>query len=597
MARNKFDVDESLDTVMDGSKFKRLISYIAPYKWKILITVFFMLTASATQLTGPYLIKLAIDEKIPTGDYKGLFLLGGLYLLAVIWAGLSLKMRIRAMSSIGQQIIQNIRKDLFTHLQRLSFDFYDSRPHGKILVRVVNYVNSLSDLLSNGIINIITDLFSMFVIIGFMIAINGKLTLVTMAGLPILVTFILLIKRAQRRAWQKLSNKQSNMNAYLHESLEGIKITQAFTRERTNERIFNGVSEEYRGSWMWMVRIQFIMGTVIENISVLTISAIYVTGIYWFDGSVTAGELVAFIGYISMFWMPIANIGNFYNAIINAMAYLERIFETMDEQPQISNAENAQKMPPIEGRVTFEDVVFRYEETSERPILNRVNFDVKPGETIALVGATGSGKTTIVSLISRFYDAVEGRVKVDGYDVKGVTIESLRSQMGVMLQDPFIFSGTIKDNIRYGRLDATDEEVIAAAKAVQAHGFIDAMEDKYETEVNERGTRLSVGQRQLISFARALLADPKILILDEATASIDTETEIELQKGLEKLLIGRTSFIIAHRLSTIRNASRIFVVRDGQIVEEGNHATLLAQRGAYYNLYTAQQSIFKETHL
>lgn len=597
MARNKFDVDESLDSVMDGSKFKRLITYIEPFKWKIIITVFFMLTASATQLTGPYLIKLAIDDKIPNGDYNGLFLLGGLYLLAVIWAGLSLKMRIRAMSSIGQQIIQNIRKDLFTHLQRLSFDFYDSRPHGKILVRVVNYVNSLSDLLSNGIINIITDLFSMFVIIGFMIAINGKLTLVTMAGLPILVTFILLIKRAQRRAWQKLSNKQSNMNAYLHESLEGIKITQAFTRERTNERIFNDVSEEYRGSWMWMVRIQFIMGTVIENISVLTISAIYVSGIYWFDDSVTAGELVAFIGYIAMFWMPIANIGNFYNAIINAMAYLERIFETMDEQPQISNAEHAQKMPNIQGRVSFEDVVFRYEESSERPILNHVSFEVQPGETIALVGSTGSGKTTIVSLISRFYDAVAGRVKVDGYDVKTVTIESLRSQMGVMLQDPFIFSGTIKDNIRYGRLDATDEEVIAAAKAVQAHGFIDAMEDKYETEVNERGTRLSVGQRQLISFARALLADPKILILDEATASIDTETEIELQKGLEKLLIGRTSFIIAHRLSTIRNASRIFVVRDGQIVEEGDHTTLLAQRGTYYKLYTAQQSILKETHL
>lgn len=597
MARNKFDVDESLDTVMDGSKFKRLITYIAPFKWKIIMTVFFMLTASATQLTGPYLIKLAIDDKIPNGDYKGLFLLGGLYLLAVIWAGLSLKMRIRAMSSIGQQIIQNIRKDLFTHLQRLSFDFYDSRPHGKILVRVVNYVNSLSDLLSNGIINIITDLFSMFVIIGFMIAINGKLTLVTMAGLPLLVTFILLIKRAQRRAWQKLSNKQSNMNAYLHESLEGIKITQAFTREQTNEGIFNGVSQEYRGSWMSMVKIQFIMGTVIENISVLTISAIYVSGIYWFDGSVTAGELVAFIGYISMFWMPIANIGNFYNAIINAMAYLERIFETMDEQPQIENVENAKTIPDIDGRVTFEDVVFRYEATSERPILNHVSFDVQPGETIALVGATGSGKTTIVSLISRFYDAVEGRVKVDGYDVKTVTIESLRSQMGVMLQDPFIFSGTIKDNIRYGRLDATDEEVIAAAKAVQAHGFIDAMEEKYETEVNERGTRLSVGQRQLISFARALLADPKILILDEATASIDTETEIELQKGLEKLLVGRTSFIIAHRLSTIRNASRIFVIREGQIVEEGNHHTLLTMRGAYYNLYTAQQRILKETHL
>lgn len=586
MARNKFDVDEELESPFRLVHFKRLLGYLTPHKKQMILTVFLMLVASGANLIGPYLIKLAIDEKIPGNDIWGLAILAGSYLIAIIVTGLCMKYRIRIMSQIGQRVIQHIRKDLFTQLQKLSFSYYDSRPHGKILVRVVNYVNSLSDLLSNGIINLITDLFSLTVIVGFMLAIDVKLTLMAMAGFPILAIIIFVIKNAQRRAWQDLSNKQSNMNAYIHESINGIKVTQAFIREEENKKIFNEVSGSYRSSWMKAVRIQFLLSPSIENISVLSVSFIYIIGISSIGEGITVGSLIAFVGYMWMFWMPLANIGNFYNAIINAMAYLERIFEMIDEKPVMINDPHAFTLPTIKGKVEFEDVVFGYER--EEKILDHIHFKVNPGDTIALVGATGSGKTTIVSLISRFYDVKSGQIKIDGIDIKTVNIPSLRKQMGIMLQDPFIFSGTIMDNIRYGRLDATDEEVIKAAKAVQAHAFISRMKDGYQTEVNERGTRLSAGQRQLISFARVLLSNPRILILDEATSSIDTETELALQKGLETLLSGRTSFIIAHRLSTIQKATRILFIEKGRILEEGTHEELMKKKGHYWKLFTSQ---------
>ncbi|MEW9050777.1 MAG: ABC transporter ATP-binding protein [Neobacillus sp.] len=588
MARNKFNVDEELDTPFNAVHLKRLLVYLRPFKNKILLTVMIMLIASGANLIGPYLIKKAIDDEIPAENIAGLFTLAGVYLFALVITGICMKFRIRMMSEIGQSVIQNIRNDLFTHLQKLSFSFYDSRPHGKILVRVVNYVNSLSDLLSNGLINLITDLFSLLVIIGFMLAIDPKLTLYAMAGFPILAAIIFLIKNAQRRAWQNLSNKVSNMNAYMHESISGIKVTQAFVREEENKRIFHEVSDGYRKSWIRAIKVHFLLWPSIENISVLTVSFIYVIGISMIGEGVTVGSLVAFIGYIWMFWGPLANIGNFYNAIINATAYLERIFEMMDEKPTILSDPKAKELPQIKGKVEFEKVVFGYEENGRN--LDRISFKVNPGESIAIVGPTGSGKTTIVSLLSRFYDINSGKINIDDIDIKSVTISSLRRQMGVMLQDPFIFSGTILDNIRYGRLEATDEEVMEAAKAVQAHQFIVQLKNGYFTEVNERGTSVSNGQRQLISFARALLANPKILILDEATSSIDTETELALQKGLEVLLEGRTSFIIAHRLSTIQNATRILFIEKGKIVEEGTHTELLNKKGYYWKLYTSHFS-------
>lgn len=592
MARNKFDIDEELDTGFDFKQLKRLLGYLKPFKKKVVSTVLLMLTASILALLGPFLVKVAIDTMIPNKDIPGLALLGLIYLATLILNTIFMKYRIRTMTFIGQSVLHDIRKDLFVHLQKLPFSFYDSRPHGKILVRVVNYVNSLSDLLSNGIINLITDMFTLVVIIGFMLYLNINLALICLAGLPVLITATMLIKNAQRKAWQRVSRKQANMNAYIHESICGIKVTQSFARENENMKIFQNQSNEYRKSWMAAVRVQFLMWPFIDIISVTSVVAVFVAGIRWLGtGGVTVGIIIAFISYIWRFWEPVSNLGNFYNAIINAVAYLERIFETIDEKPIVDNLPGAVELPPIEGAVEFKDVVFSYEK--DEVILNNVSFIVKPGETIALVGPTGAGKSTVVNLVSRFYDIESGSVMIDGMDVRSVTLESLRKQMGIMLQDTFIFSGTIMDNIKYSRLDATDEEAIEAAKAVRAHEFIAAMPDGYNTEVNERGSRLSVGQRQLISFARALLADPRILVLDEATSSIDTKTEMALQDGLQRLLKGRTSFIIAHRLSTIKNADKIMYIEDGNIVEHGSHDELMAQEGAYWKLYTAQYRLLE----
>ncbi len=591
MARNKFDVDENLEVQFNFGHLKRMMGYVKPYKKEMIITLVLMIIANATGLLSPYLMKEAIDSKIPQSDKMGLVVLSLIILATLVISGVCMKFRIRTMARVGQCVLENIRRDLFVHLQKLPFTYYDSRPHGKILVRVVNYVNSLSDLLSNGLINLITDFISLFIALGFMLAINVKLTLISMIGIPVLFAVILALKNVQRKAFQALSNKQSNMNAYIHESITGIKVTQSFAREDKNLDIFREVSGEYRSSWMKAVAIQFLIWPSVENISTLTIALVYIAGVYSLDKTITVGVLVAFIGYIGRFWMPIINIGNFYNAIITAMSYLERIFETLDEVPEVADMPGAVEMPEIKGDVEFKDVHFKYDDDKE--ILKGINQRIKAGSTIALVGPTGAGKTTVINLLSRFYDVSSGEVYIDGIDVREVTLSSLRKQMGVMLQDTFLFSGTVLDNIRYGKLDATDEEVIAAAKAVRAHEFIMELPQGYNTEVNERGTRLSVGQRQLISFARALLADPKILILDEATSSIDTKTEITLQKGLETLLKGRTSFIIAHRLSTIKNADKILYIKDGIITEEGSHEELMAKGGDYNHLYNSQFIMLK----
>ena len=422
-----------------------------------------------------------------------------------------------------------------------------------------------------------------------MLFINVQLTLLCLCGLPLLAFVVIFIKKRQRKAWQIQSNKQSNLNAYIAESINGIRVTQSFVREEMNSSIFNNLSSSYRKSWMQAVMYNFTMGPSVDIISIITTSAIYVLGIYWMSSpssSITVGVLVAFTAYVSRFWTPINTLAGFYNSLLTAISYLERIFETIDEPVSVKDAPDAVKMPPIHGDVSFEHVTFSYEPNVK--ILNDVNFHAKEGDSFAIVGPTGAGKTTLVNLLSRFYNVDGGRILIDGTDIAGVTIHSLREQMGVMMQDSFIFSGTIMDNIRYGNFTATDDEVIQAAKTVCAHDFIMEMENGYYTEVNERGSRLSAGQRQLISFARALLANPKILILDEATSSIDTETEIVLQKGLNELLKGRTSFIIAHRLSTIKNSSCIMYVDKGNILEKGTHQELMALNGEYYRLYMSQ---------
>lgn len=585
MARNKYNVDEELETGFNLEYLKRLLKYMKPYKTKITISLLLMLLSSSISLIGPVIVKTSLDDYIPNKNIIGLISISILYIMIFISVAIIMKHRMYTMGEVGQSILVDMRHDLFKNLQYVPFNYYDSRPHGKILVRVVNYINSLSDILSNGFINLIADMVTLIMTIIFMSFLSIKLTLVTLMGIPILLVVMLSIKNAQRRSFQKLSSKQSNLNAYIHESINGIKVTQSFSRKRKNVEIYEELCADCSGTWMKAVSLNFLVWPSIETISIMSISGIYIFGILVFRSEISIGLLVAFISYVWIFWAPITNIGNFYNTLINAMAYLERIFESMDEQTEFDK-EDALSLESIKGNVTFENVYFEYEENSS--ILENINMNVKSGEKIALVGPTGTGKTTIVNLLSRFYKIKSGNILIDGVDINDITLKSLRKEVGVMLQDPFVFSGTIMENIRYGRLDATDEEVIEAAKIVRADDFIKEFKDDYNTNLNEQGNGLSVGQKQLISFARVLLSNPRILILDEATSSIDTETEALLQEGIEELLKGRTSFVIAHRLSTIVNADKIMYIGNKHILEEGTHENLIKQRGLYYNLYKSQ---------
>lgn len=587
MARNRYDVDEVLETPFDFAHLKRSFVYIKKYKGKMITALVLSVFAAISGLLGPLITQYALDNTIPQKNMGQLVLLTLAFVGTIAVSITFSTIRSRIMTVVGQDIIFDIRTDLFKHLQELPFEYYDNRPHGKILIRVVNYVNSVSDMLSNGIINVILECLNMLFIMIFMFFVNVKLSLVVLSGLPIFAVIMMMIKKRQRKAWQDVSNKSSNLNAYLQENITGARVTQIFTREEENAEIFDRLSEKYRKSWINAVKYSHLVWPATDNVSTLVRAAIFVVGLLVLTpATVSLGTIVAMTSYASSFWQPIMNLSNIFNNFINNIAYLERIFETLDEPATIADKPNAQDIGDITGEVKFDDVTFSYEQG--KTVLEHISFDVKPGESVALVGPTGAGKSTVVSLLSRFYDLDSGKITIDGKDISQATLHSLRSQMGIMLQDSFIFSGTIYDNIRYGRLDATEEEIREAAKIVCADEFISEMKDGYMTEVNERGSKLSGGQKQLISFARTLLSDPKILVLDEATSSIDARTEKLLQQGLQRLLVGRTSFIIAHRLSTIKNCDKIMYIDNKGIAECGTHDQLIAKKGEYYKLYTAQ---------
>lgn len=585
MARNKFDVDETLETPFDFRHLKRALVYVKKYRKKMILALSLSAASVIIGLFSPVITQYALDNSIPNKDIPQLILMAVLLTITILVSVVFATIRSRIMTAVGQDIIFDIRTDLFEHLQRLSFEYYDSRPHGKILVRVINYVNSVSDILSNGIINFVLEIFNLVFIVIFMFIMHWQMALVIMTGVPLLALIIGLIKKRQRKAWQEVNNKSSNLNAYLHEGLVGAKVTQLFVREEENAEIYQGLSEAYREKWMKAVTYNNLLWPSVDTISAVISAAIYFCGLLVIGpANISLGTIVAMGGYASRFWQPIMNLSNLFNNFVNGVSYLERIFETMDEPVKVKDKENASEMPEIKGNVQFDKVCFSYDESAE--ILHDLSFDIKAGESVALVGPTGAGKTTIVNLISRFYDTTGGKVLIDGQDISEVTLKSLRSQMGIMLQDSVIFSGTVEDNIRYGKLDATSDEIKRAIKTVRAEDFIENM-GGLSAPIIERGASLSQGQRQLIAFARTLLSDPKILILDEATSAIDAKTEKLLQDGLDMLLKGRTSFIIAHRLSTIRNCDKIMYVSNKGITECGTHDELIAKKGDYYKLYTA----------
>lgn len=579
--------DEELKQSLNITIIRRLLSYLKPYMGAVIRTLLLMAAVIVVELFNPYMMKLGIDKYIAEGDWKNLFLIGGVMIIVNIVAVVCSRLRMLIMGRVSNSILLTIRQQLYSHIQKLSFSFFDSRPTGKILARIIGDVNSLNDVFANSVTSLVPELVKISAVVVIMMLMNYRLGLVALATLPFMLVTFFFISTVSRKRWQTHRKKSSNLNAFTHEDFSGIRVVQSFAAEQETSSTFLQLCNEWRDSFVRAVRINdFFWPTVEMSWGIGSIL------VFWFGasmigtGTITPGLLVAFTSYVSMFWQPIMNISNFYNQLVTNMSGAERIFEILDIDPDIKDRQDAKPLPEIKGDVSFRNVTFGYDEGQQ--VLKDVSFDVSAGQTIALVGSTGAGKTTVANLISRFYEVTSGEVLIDGYNVNDVTLESLRNQIGVMPQDTFLFSTTIMENIRYGKLDATDEEVIEAAKAVSAHEFIMKFEKGYDTEVNERGTRLSAGQRQLIAFARALLADPRILILDEATASIDTHTERLVQQGIKKLLEGRTSFVIAHRLSTIRNADRIMVVEEGGIVESGTHEELIKLKGQYYNLYTSQ---------
>ncbi|HIU66842.1 MAG TPA: ABC transporter ATP-binding protein [Candidatus Caccomorpha excrementavium] len=587
MAVNAVRDDETLASVNKKKTLLRLFRYLLDYKLQIALVLFLMLCTVAITLANPLIIKRAIDVHIKNRDIKSLISLGIFAAALNIALVILIQIRMYIMARMSNQVLLTIRQELYTHIQTLSFRFFDSRPTGKILARIIGDVNSLKNVLSNSVTTLIPDFITICAVVLIMIILDVKLALAAMASLPLMIVGVTLIQNLSHVRWQIHRKKGSNLNAFIHEDMSGIRVIQSFTAEDETAGTFDTLLEEHRKSFIDAVVLADGFGPIVDLCWGLGTLSLYFAGVKLIGADiVSVGTLITFGTYISMFWRPVMNLSNFYNQLITNVAGAERIFEILDTKPDITDAACVRALPEVQGAVRFDHVSFSYDE--DTLVLSDVSFQVRPGETIALVGPTGAGKTTIVNLISRFYDIQKGEIYIDNENIRDISIESLRSQMGIMTQDNFLFSGTIKDNIRYGRLDASDEEIIEAAKAVNAHDFIMKLENGYDTVLKERGAGLSIGERQLLAFARTMVSQPGILILDEATSSIDTHTELLVQQGIEALLKGRTSFVIAHRLSTIQKADRIFYIDQGKIMEEGSSKELLEKKGLYYDLYMSQ---------
>ncbi|GAB4519862.1 MAG: ABC transporter ATP-binding protein [Anaerolineae bacterium] len=582
------EMEEAQKAPFNTGYFLRMMGYLRPYRREALTIFVVVLISAAAGLAEPYLLRVAVDYGVMARDLDMIYkaVAGMVLIRLVVWASNSA--RIYLTNHIGQSVLYDLRQTLFTHIQKLSLRFYDHRPVGRIMSRITSDVDTINSLINRGLVNAISESLSLIGIVIIMFAIEWRLALLSFATFPLLILLGARLRPAMEAAWTNVRRSISNINANLNESINGITVTQAFNRQERNIATFDRINETAFRKTMEAVRYEMTIWPSVEFVGVVGTGLVIWYGAWLvLRGEVTVGFVMAFVNYLWYFWGPVSAISRTYSLLLSAMASAERIFEFLDTEPEVADKPDAIEMPRIRGDVRLEHVSFRYE-PDEPEVLHDINLDVRAGETIAIVGPTGAGKSTLINLIMRFYDPTEGRVLIDGYDLRDVKLASLRSQMAIVLQESFTFSGTIADNIRYSRLDATDEEVRAAAQAVGLDDFVQTLEEGYDYEVQERGGRLSVGQRQLVAFARALLANPRILILDEATSSVDTQTERTIQRAMERLLEGRTAFIIAHRLSTIRNADRIIVLADGRIVEQGSHDELLARRGLYHRLYMTQ---------
>ncbi len=590
------EIDKADRKTSSKALLLRLVQYIAPYKKALLLVILATVTTSITGIVSPYILgRQIVSDYILGGDFAGLQQIALIYIGVLLVNWVADTVRTYFIGRVGENMLFKMRSDLFSHLQELSFSFFDRSNSGDVISRVTNDTDAIGDTFTSGVISVMGDMLSIILIVVVMLSINVQLTLATLLVVPLIIGSALLFNSRFKSAYRMQRDKISGVTSQLEQSISGIREIKSFTRERDTIEDFRRVNLENLQANLQTAKVMGMFFPMVQLIQV-TGSGIVMAygGMLAFSGAlgpmnVAIGTLITFLAYVTMFFGPISEMTNFYNIVQSALAASERIFELIDTQPDIRDSEDAAELPPIKGEITFENVTFGYDPNF--PVLRNVSFHVKPHETIALVGPTGAGKSTIIKIFSRFYDVRAGSVKIDGYDIRHIMQRSLRDQMGIVLQDTFLFAGTVMENIRYGKLDATDEEVMNAAKIIGAHDFIAQLPDGYNTKIGERGAGLSVGQKQLISFTRALLRNPAILILDEATSSIDPYTDLLIRKAMSVLLKDRTSIIIAHRLSTVRNAHRILVIDDGRVVEEGNHSELMKKGGLYSHLYEMQ---FKE---
>ncbi len=580
--------DEAVSKVAKAVTVRRLFAYMKKYKKEVALVLLLMAVTTAVTMINPLLVKAAVDDYITRADVPGLLRLLALAVGLNLILAVCLRARILIMGKVSNYVLLEIRQELYTHIQSLGFSFFDKRPTGKILARVIGDVNSLKEVLNNAVVTLVPEVVNILTVLVIMLALNVRLALAGVAMLPILAAGMYVVEIFAHQRWQLHRQKNSNMNAFTHEDFSGISVVQSFTAEGKTSKNFGRLLNEVKDSFFQAVILTDLFWPIVLLSSGIGTFLIFYWGIPLVrSGEVSVGLMIAFISYIQMFWLPIINLSQFYNQLTSNLAAAERVFEILDTEPE-EKEEDTIPMPKIKGDIAFEHVTFSYD--GEKVVLDDVSFTVEKGETIALVGPTGEGKTTIINALARFYEIKSGCIRIDGQDIRPVSLSSLRSQMGIMTQDTVLFTGTIADNIRYGKLDASQAEIEEAAKAVQLHDFVISLEKGYETMINDKGSKLSAGQKQLIAFARTMIARPAILILDEATASIDTHTERLIQQGIASLLKGRTSFIVAHRLSTIKQASRIFFIKNRRIAEMGSHQELLDKKGDYYHLYMAQRA-------